>query len=139
MILVFDCHCTSSLEQIRKHYISLFAKVDILREPAWRRGVSPAHLETHTRSQTPRFLSYPMDMTWILQHQVYFLAKCHIHVISMAYLIFKKDIFGYTWYPKLKKLHLVYTSYISFHVICHAYPCPIHVISLSGCPAPASK
>ena len=26
------------------------------------------HLETHTRSQTPHF----MDMTWILQHQVYF-------------------------------------------------------------------
>ena len=56
------------------------------------------HLETHTRSQTPHFMSYPMDMTWILQHQVYFLAKCHIHVISMLYLFFKKDIFGYTWY-----------------------------------------
>ena len=49
------------------------------------------HLETHTRSQTPHFMSYPMDMTWIL----YFLAKCHIHVISMSYLFFKKDIFGY--------------------------------------------
>ena len=56
------------------------------------------HLETHTRSQTPQFMSYPMDMTWILQYQVYFLAKCHIHVISMSYLFFKKDIFGYTWY-----------------------------------------
>ena len=46
----------------------------------------------------PPFYVYPMDMTWILQHQVYFLAKCHIHVISMSYLFFKKDIFGYTWY-----------------------------------------
>ena len=45
---------------------------------------SSIHLETHTRSQTPHFMSYPMDMTWILQHQVYFLAKCHIHVISMS-------------------------------------------------------
>ena len=35
------------------------------------------HLEPHTRSQNPHFMSYPMDMTWILQHQVYFLAKCH--------------------------------------------------------------
>ena len=43
-------------------------------------------------------IPYPMDMTWILQHQVYFLAKCHVHVISMSYLFFKKDIFGYTWY-----------------------------------------
>ena len=65
------------------------------------------HLETHTRSvaQTPHFIinfyvvshGYVMDMTWILQHQVYFLAKCHIHVISMSYLFFKKDIFGYTY------------------------------------------
>ena len=62
------------------------------------RPVQVAHLETHTRSQTPHFMSYPMDMTWILQHQVYFLAKCHIHVISMSYLFFKKDMFGYTWY-----------------------------------------
>ena len=36
------------------------------------------------------FMSYPMDMTWILQH--------HIYVIAMSYLIFKKDIYGYTWY-----------------------------------------
>ena len=26
------------------------------------------------------------------------MSKCHIHVISMSYLFFKKDIFGYTWY-----------------------------------------
>ena len=45
---------------------------------------------------TKHFMSYPMDMTWILQHQLYCLAKCH--VISMTYLFFKKDIFGYTWY-----------------------------------------
>ena len=25
-------------------------------------------------------------------------SKCHSHVISMSYLFFKKDIFGYTWY-----------------------------------------
>ena len=41
-------------------------------EPA---SSSPQHLETHTRSQTPHFIPYPMDMTWILQHQVYFLAN----------------------------------------------------------------
>ena len=46
----------------------------------------------------PPFMSYPMDMTWILQHQVYLLAKCHVRVISMSYLFLKKDIFGYTWY-----------------------------------------
>ena len=94
------------------------------------------HLETHTRSQTPHFMSYPMDMIWILQHQVYFLAKCHIHVISMSYLFFKKDIFGYTWYILNEKNCIWYIPGISFHVICHAYPCPIHVISLSGCLAP---
>ena len=46
-------------------------------------------------AQTPHLMSYPMDMTWILQHQVYLLAKCHINVISMPYLFFKKDILGY--------------------------------------------
>ena len=56
--------------------------------------VGAMHLETHTRSQTPHFMSYPMDMTT----SGIFLAKCHIHVISMSYLFFKKDIFGYTWY-----------------------------------------
>ena len=76
------------------------------------------HLETHTRSQTPHFMSYPMDMTWILRHQVYFLAKCHIHV--------KRYIWIYLVYPKLKKLHLVYTWYIfSWHMPClsMSYPC----------------
>ena len=61
-------------------------------------------------------MSYPMDMMWTLQHQVYLLAKCHIHVKFMSHLFFKKDIFGYTIiylvYPKFKKLHLVYTRYI---------------------------
>ena len=58
--------------------------------------------------QNPHCMSYPMDMTWILQQQVYFLAKRHIHVISMSYLLFKKDIFGYTWYILL--LHFVYKN-----------------------------
>ena len=55
-----------------------------LRPPAaW---ASEAHLETHTCSQTPHFMSYSMDMdmTRILQYQVYLLAKCHIHVITMS-------------------------------------------------------
>ena len=69
----------------------------------------------------------PMDMTWILQHQVYFLAKCHIHIISMSYLFQKRYIWIYLVYPKLKKLHLVYTWYIfPCHMPClsMSYPCP---------------
>ena len=81
-------------------------------------------LETHTRSQTPHFMSYPMDMTWILQHQVYFLAN----VISMSYpchiCFFKKRyIWIYLVYSKLKKLFLVYTWYIfSCHMLSMSYP-----------------
>ena len=92
------------------------------------------HLETHTRSQTPHFMSYPMDMTWILQHRVYFLAQCHIHVISMSYLFFKKDIFLAVDIPKFKKLHLVYTWYISScHMPCLSMSYPCHKFArLSG-------
>ena len=88
------------------------------------------HLETHTRSQTPHFMSYPMDMTWKLQHQVYFLAKCHIHVTMSFFHVIsffqKRNIWMYLVYPKLKKLHLVYTWYIiSCHMPClsMSYPC----------------
>ena len=39
-------------------------------------------------------IPYPMDMTWILQHRVYFLAKCHIHVISNpCHIFFSKKIY----------------------------------------------
>ena len=72
-----------------------------------------------------------MDMTWILQHQVYFLAKCHIHVISDFQ---KRCIWIYLVYPKLKKLHLVYTWYIfSCHMPCLSMSYPCHkFVWLSG-------
>ena len=60
---------------------------------------------------------------------------CHIHVISFFQ---KRYIWIYLVYPKLKNC-IWYIPGISFHVICHAYPCPIHVISLSGCLAPAAN
>ena len=68
----------------------------IVIHPGLGRTGAQKHLETHTRSQNPHFMSYPMDMTWILQHQVYFWQNA----ISMSYrrLFFKKDIFGYTWH-----------------------------------------
>ena len=103
----------------------------------------PGHLETHTRNPftplpPPHFMSYPLDMTWILPPQVYFSATCHIHVISMSYLFQKRYIWIYLVYPKLK-ICIWRIPGISFHVICHAYPCPIHVISLSGCLVQALK
>ena len=90
------------------------------------------HLETHNRSQTPHLMSYLMDMTWILQHQVYLLAlayPCHIHVISVVQ---KRYTWIYLIYPKQKDC-IWYIQGISFHVMRHTYPCPFPVISLSGC------
>ena len=80
-------------------------------------------------------------MTWILQHQVYLLAKCHIHVndfISMSYPFFKKDIFGCTWdILDLKKAFGLYRLYL---FMSYAIPIlRIHVISLSGCLVQARK
>ena len=62
--------------------------------------------------------------------------QCHVYVIS----VLKKYIFGYTViylvYPKLKKLHLVYTRYIfSCHMpyLSMSYPCHKFVrLSSSG-------
>ena len=62
------------------------------------------HLETHTR-QTPHFVSYPMDMTWILQHQVYLLSKCHIHIIT-TYVTQHR-----TGHPDYRAVQLRLTSY----------------------------
>ena len=82
-------------------------------------------------------MSYLIDMTWILQHQVYLFGKmsypCHIHVISV---ILKRRIWIYLVYPKSKQLHLVYTRYI---ISCHmpswylsmSYPCH-KFVRLSG-------
>ena len=57
----------------------------------------------------------------------------------MSYPFFKKDIFGYTWDILDLKNYIKNIPGIYFHVICHTYPCPIHVISLSGCPVQARK
>ena len=78
-----------------------------------------------------------MDMTWILQHQVFLLATCHIHVLSMSYPFFQKRyIWIYLGYPRLKNLHLVYTRYIfSCHMpyLSMSYPCHKFVrLSCSG-------
>ena len=77
-----------------------------------------------------------MDMTGILQHKVYLLAKCHIHLISMSYPFLKKDhdIWIYLVYSKLKKLHLVYSWYIfSCHMPCLSMSYPCHkFVRLSG-------
>ena len=63
------------------------------------------------------------------------MAKCHIHVISMSYFFSQKR---YIWinlaYPKLKKVHLVYTWYIfSCHMPCLSMSYPCHMfVGLSG-------
>ena len=73
-------------------------------------------------------------MTWILQHQVCLLATCHIHVNDVISVFQKRYIWIYLVYPKLKKLHLVYTRYI---FLCHmpylsmSYPCH-KFVRLSG-------
>ena len=69
--------------------------------------------------------SYDMDMTWILQHQVSF-GKCLIHVISMSYSIFKKNIFGYTWYILKKNAFGICQVYLFM-----SYAIPVHVLSMS--------
>ena len=103
----------------------------------------PDHLETHTRSQTSHFMSYSMDMshmTWIW-HGYYNTRYRLANVLSMSYPCHipfsKKYIWIYLVYPKKKCIW--YMPGISFHVICHTYPCPINVISLSGCPVQAHK
>ena len=104
-------------------------------DPGW--GGFRVHLETHTRSQTPHFMSYPMDMShmaWILQHQVSFgkmSDPCQIHVI---FIFQKRYIWIYQVYPKLKKLHLVYAWYIfSCHMpyLSMSYSCH-KFVRLSG-------
>ena len=113
------------------------------RRPAASRRGTESHMETHTRSQTPHFMSYSHGYVMDITTSGIFFNKmsypCHIHVISD----FQKR---YIWidlvYPKLKKLHLVYTWYIfSCHMPClsMSYPCHKFVrlscVSLSGCPA----
>ena len=84
----------------------------IFMVPAARR-VTVQVTKRRSLSESNTLKPIPMDMTWILKHQICLLAKCHIHVISMSYLYFKNDIFGYTWYfLNWKKCHLVYTRYI---------------------------
>ena len=56
---------------------------------------------------------------------------CHIHVTSVFQ---KRYIWIYLVYPKLKKLHLVYTWYIfSRHIPCLSMSYPCHkFVKLSG-------
>ena len=93
----------------------------------WAIHLKLGHLETHTRSQTPHFMSHPMDMTWILQHQVYFLAKWHIHVISMSYLFSKKIYLDIPGISRIKKIAFgIYLVYLFM-----SYAMPIRVLSMS--------
>ena len=57
---------------------------------------------------------------------------------GIIFLFQKRYIWIYLGYPRLKNC-IWYIPGISFHVTCHTYPCPIHVISLSGCPVQANE
>ena len=66
------------------------------RDCQWAQADSVTHLETHTRSQTPHFMSYPMDMTGydmdITTSGIFFWQN----VISMSYpchIWFSKKIY----------------------------------------------
>ena len=62
---------------------------------------------------------------------------CHIHVISDFQ---KRYIWIYLVYPKLKKLHLVYTWYIfSCHMPCLSMSYPCHKFVRLSCPGPQMK